>query len=157
MGVGDICCSRGLDECGRHVLLEGLVWGGRHALLKGLGWGWATCAAPGAWMGVGEGLGWGSVTCTAQGAWKGVGKLGCCYFPCFLIHKNVIIRAPTPEKRSLGFPTRSDTNRPVQSRKKVRILEFWVEVEVELYYSCSENKGMISCAVTAQLICVFDF
>ena len=43
--------------------------------------------------------------------------------------------------RKPGFPTLSDANRPVQSRKKVRILKFWVEVEEELYYLTSENKG----------------
>ena len=33
--------------------------------------------------------------------------------------------------RSLGFPTRSDTNRPVQPQKKLRILKFWIEVKEE--------------------------
>ena len=34
-------------------------------------------------------------------------------------------------------------NRPVQPQKKVRILKFWVPVQVEevLYYPCSKNKG----------------
>ena len=45
------------------------------------------------------------------------------------------------ENRSSGFLTMSDTNRPVQSQKKARILKFWVEVEEELYYPSSENKG----------------
>ena len=45
------------------------------------------------------------------------------------------------ENQSLGFPTRSDTNQPVQSQKKVRILKFWVDVEEEFYYKRSENKG----------------
>ena len=57
------------------------------------------------------------------------------------------------ENRSLGFPTMSDTNRPVMSQKKARILKFWVKVEKESYYPCSKNKG----AVTAQLICAFVF
>ena len=35
----------------------------------------------------------------------------------------------------------SDTNRPVQSQKKVRLLKFWVEVKEELYYLSSERKG----------------
>ena len=47
----------------------------------------------------------------------------------------------TLENWSTGFPTRSDTNRPVQSKMKVRLLKFWVEVEEELYYPSSENKG----------------
>ena len=44
-------------------------------------------------------------------------------------------------EQSSGFPTRSGTNRPVQSRKKVRILNLWAEVEEELYYPSNENKG----------------
>ena len=66
------------------------------------------------------------------------------------------------ENWSSGFLTRSDTNRPVQSQKKVRILKFWVEVEEELYHPSSKNKGAdqlssYCCTVTAQLICVFVF
>ena len=45
------------------------------------------------------------------------------------------------ENRSSGFPSRSDTNRPVHSQKKARLLKFWIYVEEELYYPCSENKG----------------
>ena len=45
------------------------------------------------------------------------------------------------ENRSSGSPTSPDTNRPVQSLKKARILKFWVEVAEELYYPSSENKG----------------
>ena len=52
-----------------------------------------------------------------------------------------IIRASTRENRSSGFPTRSDTNRPVQAQKRARSLKFWVKVEGILYYLCSENKG----------------
>ena len=37
-------------------------------------------------------------------------------------------------RKPAGFATRSDTNRPVQSQKKVRILKFRIEVEEELYY-----------------------
>ena len=33
-------------------------------------------------------------------------------------------RAATPENRSSGFPTRSDTNRHVQSQKQARSLKF---------------------------------
>ena len=46
-----------------------------------------------------------------------------------------------PENRSSWFLTRSETNQPVQSKKKVRLLKFWVEVKEELYYPSSENKG----------------
>ena len=39
------------------------------------------------------------------------------------------------------FPTRSDTNWPVQSQKKVRILKFSILVKEKLCYLSSENKG----------------
>ena len=45
-----------------------------------------------------------------------------------------IIRAAMPENRSSGFPTRSDTNRPVQSQKQARTLKFWILEEEGLYY-----------------------
>ena len=47
----------------------------------------------------------------------------------------------TRENRSSGFPTRSDTNRPVQSQKQARSSKFWILEEEKLYYLCSENKG----------------
>ena len=41
----------------------------------------------------------------------------------------------------MGFPSRSDTNRAVQSQKMARGLKFWI-MEVEgLYSLSSENKG----------------
>ena len=45
------------------------------------------------------------------------------------------------ENRSSGFPTRCDTNRLVQTRKQAKSLKFWIYVEEEVYYLCSENKG----------------
>ena len=42
---------------------------------------------------------------------------------------------------SSGFPTRSHTNRSVQSLNMARGLKFWVKIEEGLYYPCSENKG----------------
>ena len=44
-------------------------------------------------------------------------------------------------KPTIWVPTRSDTNRPVQSQKQARFLKFWMKEEEELYYPCSENKG----------------
>ena len=41
----------------------------------------------------------------------------------------------------MWFPNRSDTNRPVPSQKRARILKFRIQVEEELYYPSSENKG----------------
>ena len=44
-------------------------------------------------------------------------------------------------KPTIYVRTRSDINHPVQSQKQVRSLKFWIHVEEELYYPCSENKG----------------
>ena len=44
-------------------------------------------------------------------------------------------------KPTMWFPNRSDTNQAVQSQKQARDLKFWLEVEEELYYPSSENKG----------------
>ena len=44
-------------------------------------------------------------------------------------------------KPTMWFPNRSDTNRSVQSQKSARILKFRIQVEEELYYPSSENKG----------------
>ena len=65
---------------------------------------------------------------------------------------------PLREKtRSSGFPTRFATNWAVQSQKMARSLKFWIKEEEGLYYPSCENKGVISCAVTAKLICAFFF
>ena len=57
---------------------------------------------------------------------------------------------------TLGVPTRSDTNRAVQSQKKARSLKFRI-YEEEGYTCVEKTKTLIRCAVTAQLICVFVF
>ena len=44
-------------------------------------------------------------------------------------------------KPTMWFTNRSDTNRPVQVEKQARSLKFWNQVEEELYYPSSENKG----------------
>ena len=44
-------------------------------------------------------------------------------------------------KPAIWVPTRSDTNRAVQSKKQARSLEFRIYEEVKVYYPCSENKG----------------
>ena len=43
--------------------------------------------------------------------------------------------------RCSGFPTRSDTNRAVQSQKMARGSKFCIYEVEELYKPCSENKG----------------
>ena len=44
-------------------------------------------------------------------------------------------------KPTVWFPNRSDTNRPVQAQERAVSLKFLIEVEEELYYPSSENKG----------------
>ena len=44
-------------------------------------------------------------------------------------------------KPTMWFPNRSDTNRPVQVQEQTRSLKFWNQVEKELYYPTSGNKG----------------
>ena len=44
-------------------------------------------------------------------------------------------------KPTMWFPNRSGTNQAVQSQKRARSLKFWIQVEEEVYYPCSENKG----------------
>ena len=51
---------------------------------------------------------------------------------------------------SSGFPTRSDTNRAVQSQKMGKGMIFWI-LKVEGYYH------LCSWAVTAELTCTFVF
>ena len=50
-------------------------------------------------------------------------------------------------KPTMWFPTRSDTNRAVQSQKMVRNLKFQIKEEEGLYYPCSKNKGADHAAV----------
>ena len=61
------------------------------------------------------------------------------------------------ETLSLGFPTRSDTNRAVQPQRMATGWKFPIYVVEGLYYLCSENKGAVSFMVTTKLICAFDF
>ena len=65
---------------------------------------------------------------------------------------------PRQEKTVLlGFPTRSDTNRSVQSTERVRIMKFWLLVEEDCTIRVAKTKAPIRLAVTAQLICAFFF
>ena len=63
-----------------------------------------------------------------------------------------MIGAATRENRSSGFPTRSDTNRPVQQQKQVKNLEFHIYEEEGLYDPYSENK----CADRLRRYCEAD-
>ena len=44
-------------------------------------------------------------------------------------------------KPTIWVPTRSNTNRAVQSQKMVRGLKFWIKKVEKLHYPYSENKG----------------
>ena len=59
--------------------------------------------------------------------------------------------------RKPGFPTRSDTNRDVHLQKMPRGLKF--QIKEVFVFNCTiyivNTKVMISCMVTAQLICTF--
>ena len=58
-------------------------------------------------------------------------------------------------KPTIGFPTWSNINLAVQSQKMDRGWKFWIYVEEQVYFLCSENKHTDT--VTAKLICVFVF
>ena len=45
------------------------------------------------------------------------------------------------KKQQLEFPTRSGINQPIQSQEQTGSLKFWIQVEEELHYPCSENKS----------------
>ena len=60
-------------------------------------------------------------------------------------------------KPTIWFLNSYDTNPVVQSQKVARGWKFWFEKVKELYYLCSENKGVISFTVTTKLICAFVF
>ena len=75
-----------------------------------------------------------------------------------LYHKKIFHESFAPnrtqEKWSSGFLTRSDTNLSVQSQKKARSLKYQIYVEFMYTIPGAKTKVLISCAVTAQLICI---
>ena len=59
---------------------------------------------------------------------------------------------------TLGFPTRSDTNQALPPQKMASGLKFWIlEVNYVAKTKALISCALISCAVTAQLICTFVF
>ena len=60
-------------------------------------------------------------------------------------------------KPVFGLSDQVHTNQAVQPQKISRGLKFRINLEKGLYYPCSEKRALISCEVTAQLICVFVF
>ena len=61
----------------------------------------------------------------------------------------------TGENQSLGFPTRSDTNQPVQSQKQAR--NFGFKKKRNCTIRVAKTKAQISFTVTAKQICAFVF
>ena len=53
-----------------------------------------------------------------------------------LLHLSHLVGKPT-----MWFPTRSDTNRAVQTQKTARSMKFRIYEVEGLYYPCNENKG----------------
>ena len=60
---------------------------------------------------------------------------------CWFCHGQAYYLSRLVGKPTMWFPTRSDTNRAVQSQEQARSLKFRIKVEEELYYPSSENKG----------------
>ena len=54
-------------------------------------------------------------------------------------------------------PTIWVSDQAVQSQKMARGCNFWIWKVKELFYRVAETKALISFAVTAKLICAFDF
>ena len=63
---------------------------------------------------------------------------------------------PSHEKNNNGFSTRSDTNRPVQSQK-IEARNFGFKKKRDCSIHVAKTKLLVSCAITAQLICTFVF
>ena len=57
-------------------------------------------------------------------------------------------------KQTIYFPIRSDTNQPVPPQKQARFLKFWILKTRDSTIRVVKTKELISCAITAQLICV---
>ena len=59
----------------------------------------------------------------------------------------------------MWFPTRSDTNRPVQPQKQARTeaLNYGFKKKRKCTIRVAKTKALISFAVTAELICAFVF
>ena len=54
------------------------------------------------------------------------------------------MQATTPENKFSGFPTRSDTNRPVQSQKQARSLKFRFKNKSNCSIHVAKTKALIS-------------
>ena len=58
-------------------------------------------------------------------------------------------------KPTMWFPNRSATNRLVQAQERAGNLKFWIEVEEELFYLSSENKGVVAVKLICVLVCAY--
>ena len=59
-----------------------------------------------------------------------------CHYTKIVSYLSLCVRKPI-----IWVPTRSDTNRTVQSQNSARNLKFRIKEEEGLYYPCRENKG----------------
>ena len=58
-------------------------------------------------------------------------------------------------KSSIWVPTRSDTNWPAQSQEQARSFLRFKKMDCSI--RVAKTKALISCSLTAQLICAFRF
>ena len=63
------------------------------------------------------------------------------FFKALMLLYVVLHEPRLRKKRSSGFLTMFDTNRPVQLQKMIRDLKFCIQEIEGLYYPSSENKG----------------
>ena len=79
-----------------------------------------------------------------------------CVSSVTLSYLSLCVRKPT-----VWVPTRSDTNRAVQSQNMVGGWIIWIQKVEELYYPCSENNGADQLRLSAplfspmQIVCFF--
>ena len=76
------------------------------------------------------------------------------YMPSLLLFSQYTW-APPWENLSWTFSTKSDKNRAVLPQKIVRGLKFWIRKKRDVTIYVAKTKPLISCTVTAHLICAF--
>ena len=80
---------------------------------------------------------------------------------------NILLMSLCVRKPTIWVPTWSDTNRAIQAQKMARDWKFLISMKMRhctfrlqiviLQIAYAKTKTQISCAVSAQLICTFDF
>ena len=74
-------------------------------------------------------------------------------YPC----SNVKFELVREKTNNLGFRPGPTQTGLYSHRSRLETLNFGFKKKKELYYPCSENKGVISFRVTAKLVCAFVF